>query len=483
MVDQRTVGEPLSGAYQHVQTDIAAPAHPPANHTDTAGGPFSRQLEGLPDLGGVSLNDSVDEKKVAGAIKAMGEASMESTNSSWRNYLIGKARERIFSQLQQTGEELLSPLGYTSVNLTVDDEGGFTGSSAQLLLPLADQQGRILTYSQVGVTEADQGTVANAGIGQRFNRGNFLLGYNLFYDQFLGSGSLRRGGLGTELRGDYLRLSSNYYYPLSSLRQDAAHPGYRRRMASGYDITTRGYLPFYRQLGASVKFEQYYGQNVDLFNSGNYRQDPSSLEFGLNYTPIPLVTFTANHSLGEGGESQDKLSLAVNYRFGVPLEKQLSPQQVAAARSLRGGRYDVVERNNSPVLAFKQRKSLSVFLATPPWSLQAGESLQLKVQMTARYKIIAVSWQGDTQALSLTPPADNNQPDGWSIIMPAWSGAASASNEYRLSVTVEDAQAQRVTSNWIVLKVARPLTAERSVDERLDFQAEDTGQDPTQATQ
>ncbi|MGL9773003.1 MAG: hypothetical protein ACR5LG_01155 [Sodalis sp. (in: enterobacteria)] len=84
---------------------------------------------------------------------------------------------------------------------------------------------------------------------------------------------------------------------------------------------------------------------------------------------------------------------------------------------MRGNRYDLAPRTAVPVLEFKQRKTLSVFLATPPWSLQPGSSLALEVQVSARYRLTVVSWQGDTRALSLTLPADSRQPDVWSIIL------------------------------------------------------------------
>ena len=78
---------------------------------------------------------------------------------------------------------------------------------------------------------------------------------------------------------------------------------------------------------------------------------------------MPLVTLTAGHKQGESGESQNNLGLKLNYRFGVPLVKQLSAGEVAATRSLRGSRYDSPERNSLPVMEFRQRKTLSVWLA------------------------------------------------------------------------------------------------------------------------
>ncbi|MBF3282579.1 inverse autotransporter invasin YchO, partial [Leptospira borgpetersenii serovar Ballum] len=108
--------------------------------------------------------------------------------------------------------------------------------------------------------------------------------------------------------------------------------------------------------------------------------------------------------------------------------------EVAASRSLRGSRYDRVERTNVPVMEFRQRKTLSVFLATPPWDLSAGETVALKLQVRSRHGIRQRSWQGDTQALSLTPPLDSASADGWTDTMQAWENSTVASNTWRLAV-------------------------------------------------
>ncbi|MEN1550948.1 inverse autotransporter beta domain-containing protein, partial [Pseudomonas aeruginosa] len=91
--------------------------------------------------------------------------------------------------------------------------------------------------------------------------------------------------------------------------------------------------------------------------------------------------------------------------FGVPLKKQLSAGEVAESQSLRGSRYDNPQRNNLPTLEYRQRKTLTVFLATPPWDLKPGETVPLKLQIRSRYGIRQLIWQGDTQILSLTPGA------------------------------------------------------------------------------
>ncbi|STI86532.1 invasin [Escherichia coli] len=71
----------------------------------------------------------------------------------------------------------------------------------------------------------------------------------------------------------------------------------------------------------------------------------------------------------------------------------------------------------------------------------------------------ATDWQGDTQILSLTPGAQANSAEGWTLIMPDWQNGEGASNHWRLSVVVEDNQGQRVSSNEITLTLVEPFDA------------------------
>lgn len=106
-------------------------------------------------------------------------------------------------------------------------------------------------------------------------------------------------------------------------------------MARGYDLTARMRMPFYQHLNTSVSVEQYFGDSVDLFNSGTGYHNPVALSLGLNYTPVPLLTVTAQHKQGESGESQNNLGLNLNYRFGVPLKNKF--QQAKLLKASRCG--------------------------------------------------------------------------------------------------------------------------------------------------
>lgn len=464
----------LSGVIALMST---TPALALSSDTRVADAPFSdpdhfqKMADTLPVLGYEDDTTSFS-KQLAVVAKTIGEASQQNSNNTTFGHQAGiwafnHFREEVASRVASEGQSLLSPYGSAQIDFNVDMEGNLTGSGASLLTPWADRY-QYLTFSQVGLHQTHDGLAGSVGVGQRWVAGKWLMGYNGFVDRMFDSG-LQRASFGTEAWGDYLRFSANYYTSLSGWQN--RDPFQQQRVARGYGITTQGYLPFYRQLGMSVNWEQYLGNNVDLFNSGNRYHDPSALTFGVSFTPVPLVTFSASHKTSNDGESQDQFGLRLNYHFGVPLEQQLSADNVAEARSLRGSRYDMVSRSDAPVLAYRQHQTLTVFLATPPWQLNGNESLPLKLQIRSANPITQVIWQGDTQALSLTPGANPHEPQGWSIIMPAWDSTPGASNSYRLAVVLVDSKQNRETSNWITLQLQEPFSIDSGADDRFNLMA------------
>ncbi|CAM3564607.1 YchO/YchP family invasin [Rouxiella silvae] len=453
--------------------DYSAPASAANSPFNSAAGEVSPNA--LPDLGsnvnnGLAAQSMAFETRVATTLKQFGEDSTASgSDDPLREQAETLAMQQAARLVKQETSSLLSPLGTTTINFDVTG-GNLSGSSASLLSPLYLSK-TLLTYSQIGIQHLSNADVGNFGLGQRWSHGAWMLGYNAFLDDDFVS-ELKRGSVGAEAWTDYLHFSANYYQPISGYRPESQGSATLRRMAAGYDIRTRAYLPFYRQIGATLSYEQYRGDRVDLFGDGNYQSNPSALSLGVNYTPVPLLTVSAERQQGQSGDNQDLLQLSLTYKIGVPLSQQLSSDYVADSHSLRGSRFDVVDRNNIPVLEFRQRKTLSVYLATPPWTLQPGESLPLKLDIRAVNKIQALSWQGDTQALSLTSAKTNSNPDGWTVIVPKWDDSPGANNSYRLSVTAVDSKQQNVTSNWITLTVPPPLSAS-SPQYNLSFDHDD----------
>lgn len=275
--------------------------------------PFDNNQDGLPDLG-MTPESHEGEKQFAEMVKAFGEASMTDngldTGEQARQFAFGQVRDAVSEQVNHQLESWLSPWGNASVDLRIDNEGSFTGSRGGWFIPWQDNT-RYLTWSQLGLTQQDDGLVSNVGIGQRWARDGWLLGYNTFYDNLLDE-NLQRAGFGAEAWGEYLRLSANYYQPFASWHEQTT--ALEQRMARGYDVTAQMRMPFYQHLNTSVSVEQYFGERVDLFDSGTGYHNPVAVKLGLNYTPVPLVTVTAQHKQGESGVSQNNLGLNLNYR-------------------------------------------------------------------------------------------------------------------------------------------------------------------------
>ena len=407
-------------------------------------------FDNLPDLG-IAPESRDSEKQFAEMVKSFGEASMTDngldTGEQARLFALTQVQEKLNSEVNQQLGSWLSPWGNTDFQMLVDEKGKFTGSHGSWFVPLQDNT-RYLTWTQIGLSQQDEGTVGNLGVGQRWVAGRWLLGYNTFYDSLLDA-DLNRGGIGAEAWGENLRFSANYYHPLHDWENSGTT--LQQRMARGYDVTAQAWIPAWNHINTSLSVEQYFGDSVDLFRSGTGYHNPVAVSLGLNYTPIPLLTFSAQHKQGESGVNQNNLGMKVNFRFGVPLKKQLAADEVAQT--------DAPERNSLPVMEYRQRKSLTVYLATPPWNLTSYETVELKLQVHDEYGVKSLTWQGDTTALSLTPPASNNSTDGWSIIMPAWDYTQGASNTWHLSVVVEDKKGQRVTSNEITLALTEPVVS------------------------
>lgn len=206
---------------------------------------FSRQAAQLPDLGGTTTaSDSDYARQLAEMAKSIASDNDNSSDTSIGHsaglWAFDHFRDQLNKRLNQESQNLLSPYGHASVNLDVDLDGNFDGTSASLLSPLSENN-RYLTYSEMVLSASMPGTTGSLGVGQRWDQGNWMFGYNAFLDHLFNR-HLDRASIGSELWGNFLRLSANYYLPVSGWQQDSVTQ--MERMARGYDITSQGYLPF-----------------------------------------------------------------------------------------------------------------------------------------------------------------------------------------------------------------------------------------------
>ncbi|WP_433914164.1 inverse autotransporter beta domain-containing protein, partial [Escherichia coli] len=232
---------------------------------------------------------------------------------------------------------------------------------------------------------------------------------------------------------------------------------YEARPANGWDLRADAWLPAWPQLGGKLAYEQYYGDEVALFGTDNRQKDPHAFTVGLNYTPFPLLTFSAEQRQGKGGENDTRLGVGLTWQPDVAWQKQTDPDAVGSRRSLAGSRHDLVERNNSIVLEYRKKTLVKLRLNDPVKGKPVVASLQTKYAL----KGYTVEAPGITVAGGKveTPPGQVV------VTLPAYryTQTPETDNVYRVSVVAEDVKGNRSERADASVVVTEPeLTAATS---------------------
>lgn len=382
------------------------------------------------------------------------------------------------SALQNQAEKLLSPYGHISTQISVDDQGSLEGSSMDYLIPWYTGSSNLF-FTQFSAHNTDSRTIANFGAGIRHNiNKDWLIGLNTFYDYDI-TRNHRRAGFGAEAWTNYLKLSSNYYLPLSSWKDSPDIEDYEERPARGWDTRVQAYLPSYPQLGASLVYEKYYGEQVALFGTDNLQKNPSAVTLGVDYTPVPMVTVGMGYKKGNSDNSEFTTDVALNYRIGVPLADQMDTSAVAQMRTLAGSRMDFVDRNNHIVLEYREKKDLDIglylkptgtapecIIADDPSQAQAYEGCHwtINASITSHLDIKSAQWvpaggfnpesKLNLPALSPEKNISTGQNNHWTLTFPAWEDSTDPNaNKYTLSVLLADSKGHTKQSNAVDILV------------------------------
>ncbi|WP_415838467.1 Ig-like domain-containing protein [Rahnella bruchi] len=338
-----------------------------------------------------TASDTESNTSMAG-LAAQSGAMLAGNSSS--DALKGMVASGATGKAAQSVESWLNQFGTARVKASVDNNFSLQDAELDVLLPLYDDKVNLL-FTQLGGRRADDRNIINTGIGYRHFNNHWMWGTNTFYDRQISQNHHQRMGVGGELGWDYLKISANGYMRLTDWMASERYQDYDERAANGFDIRTEGYLPSWPQLGASAVFEQYYGDNVDLFNDENNRQkDPYAVTVGLNYTPFTLMTAGVSQKMGKGDTQDTQFNLSFSYAPGVSLDKQLDASQVAVRRSLLGSRMDLVNRNNTIVLDYRKQDLISLGL---PAKIEGAESATLPISavVNSKYGVDRIDWQAD----------------------------------------------------------------------------------------
>ncbi|MCF6614567.1 Ig-like domain-containing protein, partial [Escherichia coli] len=324
------------------------------------------------------------------------------------------------------------------VSLGVDEDFSLKSSSFEFLHPWYETPDN-LVFSQHTLHRTDDRTQTNHGIGWRYFTPSWMSGVNMFIDYDL-TRYHTRTGMGVEYWRDYLKVSGNGYLRLSNWRSvpELDHD-YEARPANGWDLRAEGWLPAWPQLGGKLVYEQYYGDEVALFGKDERQNDPHAITAGLSYTPVPLISFSAEQRQGKQGENDTRIGMELTLQPGHSLQKQLDPAEVAARRSLVGSRYDLVDRNNNIVLEYR-KKALVRLTLTDPLKGELGEVKSLVSSLQTKYALKGY----DIEAASLQSAGGKVAVSGKDIqvTIPPYRFTAmpETDNTYPIAVTAEDSK-------------------------------------------
>lgn len=327
-----------------------------------------------------------EDEQVAQWLTQAGQiANSNHSTDAAKNLAIGSMNQVANSSV----ENWLNQFGHARIQMNVDEQMHLQGSSADLLLPLQNDND-LLTFTQLGIHDKDKYTTANFGLGQRLYSTKQMFGYNAFIDQELRNNHTRLG-IGAEYWRDYVKIAGNAYLGLTGWKNSKTLQDYEEKPASGFDVRSEGYLPAMPQLGAKLNYEQYFGSNVGLFGKDQRQKDPFAVTAGLNYTPIPLVTAGVDYKQGKSGVNDTQFNLQFNYLFGVPWQDQISGEQVDILRTLDGSRLDFVNRNNNMVMQYKKMEVIKLSL---PAKLSGEVSTQQTIIATvkASHGLSRIQW-------------------------------------------------------------------------------------------
>ncbi|HAH7006989.1 TPA: hypothetical protein HIB82_003732 [Escherichia coli] len=348
------------------------------------------------------------------------------------------ARGWVASSASAQATDWLSRWGTARVSLGVDEDFSLKSSSFEFLHPWYETPDN-LVFSQHTLHRTDDRTQTNHGIGWRYFTPSWMSGVNMFIDHDL-TRYHTRTGMGVEYWRDYLKLSGNGYLRLSNWRSaPELDNDYEARPANGWDLRAEGWLPAWPQLGGKLVYEQYYGDEVALFGKDERQNDPHAITAGLSYTPVPLISFSAEQRQGKQGENDTRIGMELTLQPGHSLQKQLDPAEVAARRSLVGSRYDLVDRNNNIVLEYRKKELVRLTL-TDPLKGKPGEVKSLVSSLQTKYALKGY----DIEAASLQSAGGKVAVSGKDIqvTIPPYRFTAmpETDNTYPIAVTAEDSK-------------------------------------------
>ncbi len=405
------------------------------------------------------------EQQIASTSQQIGSLLAEDMNSE---QAANMARGWASSQASGAMTDWLSRFGTARITLGVDEDFSLKNSQFDFLHPWYETPDNLF-FSQHTLHRTDERTQINNGLGWRHFTPTWMSGINFFFDHDL-SRYHSRAGIGAEYWRDYLKLSSNSYLRLTNWRSaPELDNDYEARPANGWDVRAEGWLPAWPHLGGKLVYEQYYGDEVALFDKDDRQSNPHAITAGLNYTPFPLMTFSAEQRQGKQGENDTRFAVDFTWQPGSAMQKQLDPNEVAARRSLAGSRYDLVDRNNNIVLEYRKKELVRLTL-TDPVTGKSGEVKSLVSSLQTKYALKGYN----VEATALEAAGGKVVTTGKDILvtLPAYrfTSTPETDNTWPIEVTAEDVKGNLSNREQSMVVVQAPTLSQKDSSVSLSTQ-------------
>ncbi|EJA8940645.1 inverse autotransporter adhesin YeeJ, partial [Shigella boydii] len=405
------------------------------------------------------------EQQIASTSQQIGSLLAEDMNSE---QAANMARGWASSQASGAMTDWLSRFGTARITLGVDEDFSLKNSQFDFLHPWYETPDNLF-FSQHTLHRTDERTQINNGLGWRHFTPTWMSGINFFFDHDL-SRYHSRAGIGAEYWRDYLKLSSNGYLRLTNWRSaPELDNDYEARPANGWDVRAEGWLPAWPYLGGKLVYEQYYGDEVALFDKDDRQSNPHAITAGLNYTPFPLMTFSAEQRQGKQGENDTRFAVDFTWQPGSAMQKQLDPNEVAARRSLAGSRYDLVDRNNNIVLEYRKKELVRLPL-TDPVTGKSGEVKSLVSSLQTKYALKGYN----VEATALEAAGGKVVTTGKDILvtLPAYrfTSTPETDNTWPIEATAEDVKGNLSNREQSMVVVQAPTLSQKDSSVSLSTQ-------------
>ncbi len=405
------------------------------------------------------------EQQIASTSQQIGSLLAEDMNSE---QAANMARGWASSQASGVMTDWLSRFGTARITLGVDEDFSLKNSQFDFLHPWYETPDNLF-FSQHTLHRTDERTQINNGLGWRHFTPTWMSGINFFFDHDL-SRYHSRAGIGAEYWRDYLKLSSNGYLRLTNWRSaPELDNDYEARPANGWDVRAEGWLPAWPHLGGKLVYEQYYGDEVALFDKDDRQSNPHAITAGLNYTPFPLMTFSAEQRQGKQGENDTRFAVDFTWQPGSAMQKQLDPNEIAARRSLAGSRYDLVDRNNNIVLEYRKKELVRLTL-TDPVTGKSGEVKSLVSSLQTKYALKGYN----VEATALEAAGGKVVTTGKDILVTLppyrFTSTPETDNTWPIEVTAEDVEGNFSNREQSMVVVQAPTLSQKDSSVSLSTQ-------------